>query len=79
MADKVDATILRRVSQVSRVDIYLELHDAEPDRPIPMDRADMIQNTLCCCSASYYAMMPVIGLEKNPAGEVIHLVPMLRI
>jgi len=37
VADKVEATILRRVPQVSRVDIHLELHDDEPDREIPMD------------------------------------------
>ena len=38
IADRVEASILRRLPEVRRVDIHLELHADEPDRAIPLDQ-----------------------------------------
>ena len=38
IADRVEASILRRLPEISRVDIHLELHADKPDRAVPLDR-----------------------------------------
>jgi len=39
VADRVEATILKQVPAVNRVDIHLELHDDEPAPELPLDSA----------------------------------------